>query len=250
MKSLIVALAGLATLWSATTANAQQAINPVNPTGYSYGESYYATPQFGYGYGHVPYYGYRFGYPGTAFGDFQRGLAARIAAQGQYNFLTAEAAISLEEARGIAIENDSRAIQAYWQRRDEWTVRNEATRMTAITPQRAQRLVDMQTADRPTVDQLNPVTAEIEWPLVLQTRELARQRVEIEALFARRAAGQLNPGQTIHHQVKAQTELMRDWLADRARELPFNEYAEAKRLLESLTEEARHPDQRAELAAR
>ncbi len=252
MLSPLLAIALVATLVG--SGQAQQARNPANPTGYAGGYSYGAVdPMFDPAW-HYPDFGWGWGWPigGTAFGDFQRGLAARIAAEGQYNLMTAEAAVSWETARGAAIENHNRWVENYWEQRDRWEARRAETRRKAITPERARHLVNLQLADLPTHDQLHPVSGRITWPTALRTPELAAWRDEVEALFMQRALGQVEDGRTIHDEVKPLIEDMRSDLSERVRhdEVTFQEFSDAKRLLEGLLREARIDPRFRDVAAR
>jgi hypothetical protein len=94
--------------------------------------------------------------------------------------------------------------------------------------------------ERPSPSELDTVTGELTWPLLLQASHYTEYRQALETLFLQRAAdGTIGPAGylEIHHLTDAMLKLLKDAI----REAPPDEYMLAKRFLQSLAHEAGQP---------
>ncbi|MFQ5732207.1 MAG: hypothetical protein ACE5KM_09650 [Planctomycetaceae bacterium] len=183
----------------------------------------------GYGYG-----GYGYGY-GYTYADVirARGLAARNFARAQIDF---------QNARSKYIENQKKWLETYYERKRigeaARRARNEersASVQRYLARQRNQKL------PRLSPDELDPNSGALTWPRGLREFEFSGQRRELEELFALRA--QTGTTSDLAKKIYAGTRAMRLKLLDNIRDLPVDDYIDARRFLERMGNEARRaPD--------
>jgi hypothetical protein len=189
------------------------------------------------------YYGYPYGgsYASTAADGYARGIGEVIRAQGEYNLSTSAAAVNLSEARRREIENDKLWVQTYFETREI----NRQAREAELKRERGnpEDWIRFAQAGRPKLlsnSDLDAVTGKIRWPLLLTAQEYSAQRADLERVFTDRAYHgmvSLN-GLT---RVNDLTDAMLASLKTQIRELPPDQYIEARRFLESLAYEATQP---------
>lgn len=111
----------------------------------------------------------------------QRGRADLVRAAGEYNYNTAIGLIRLEQARRLAMENNKRAAEIYFEKRDL----NKQQRADKLKPVSQEKIIEMareKLPDRLTPQQFRPTEGEITWPGLLQEPKYAEERTRIEAL--------------------------------------------------------------------
>ncbi len=176
-----------------------------------------------------------FGHGTTPAESYARGAAAVMQAQGFRNLLTSQARIHAAEADRLDMENHRRWVQVYFEARKmnrQYRAEQRGQRLTA------EQLEQIAAAGRPdplSPSELDPITGKIHWPILLKADCYEPLRTELEALFAQRAAGDLD--------VEAYLEL--DRLIDQMIEqlkttvcsVPQMDYVAAKRFLRSLAYE-------------
>lgn len=202
----------------------------------------YHDIHFGHHHGHFRYgYGYAygaFGYPG----DFLRGA-------GEFNQLTSQAAVNLQEARGRSIENDLKATETFFARREA----NEAFRRAHTSPPLSQEqlagIAQRMAPDRLTSSQLEPALATIRWPSALQGDEFAELRVKLEELFRQRKAVGAGSNSSVCTAVQEAASDMRQQLQGQVREMSPMDFIAAKKFVDSLAYEARFAPEADGLAA-
>ena len=186
-----------------------------------------------------PYWGgysYRSSTPGES---YARGLADWVRARGEYNRLSSEAAINLEEARARAIVNAKDAVDAYFQIRQKNRDYRQAERGPRPTPEQLERYAQ---AARPTPlspSELDTVTGRVRWPILLRDDRFASLRAEMEELLDRwavsRNLGELKSfGTEQHLAVRRAIGQMEDELRANVRTLPPHDYASSQQFLTSL----------------
>jgi hypothetical protein len=196
----------------------------------------------------APYYGaggYAYGYndPGagsTPAGSYLTGMANAIRAEGQYNLLSSEAAINLEEAAKREIENRQRWTNAYFEMRRV----NEAythPKRTPRPPEAWARLAHEAAPSRlpPTV--LDPVSGRIYWPSTLMDPLFNPNREALEQLFAQRAAAHGAIGIEGYNQIRGAVDDALAKLKTNIRAIDTQHYIEARNFLTSLAYEANFP---------
>ncbi len=188
---------------------------------------------------------YGYGYPylrsATPFEGYARGIADVIRSRGDFNASTSTAAVNFTEARKRAIENAKFYVQTYFEVRDINKQQFDAEqRRLRGTPEDWARYAEAGKPKRLSPSELDVVTGEIRWPMLLTGQELTAYRVELEKAFAERA----------YHGVMASDSFMRVLrlteglvasLKTRIRDVPAEKYVVARRFLESLAYEAGQP---------
>lgn len=185
----------------------------------------------------LPYYTYS----STAAEGFGRGVGDIIRRAGEYNSLSADAAVKYAEARRREIENNKAWVQTYFETRDiNWQAREADLKRRRGTMDDWVRYAQ---ADRPkplSNQALDATTGKISWPILLTSADFSQQRAELEKAFADRAYhGVLGAAEFV--KVTQTTNSMLASLKSQVRDLPSDKYVEAKRFLESLAFQARQP---------
>ncbi|MBN1393717.1 MAG: hypothetical protein JW959_01615 [Pirellulales bacterium] len=199
----------------------------------SAGEPYYPPPYYG---------GYPYSYhSSTAAEGYARGMGDVIRSWGQYNLATSAAAVNLGEARRRQIENDQLWTSTYFQMRDI----NRQHRAAELSQRRSTQAdwIRYVQAGKPKPlggDELDPVTGELHWPILLTGDSFAADRVALQDLFAARAYhGTLNADE--FHKATHLIDRMLAALKDGIHDVPPQQYVAAKKFLERLAYAAGRP---------
>jgi hypothetical protein len=196
----------------------------------------------------IPYVGGGAGWSGywnyqgaTIAGSYARGLAAVIRAQGDYNLATSAAAVNWSVARHREIENDKAWVTTYFEMRDFNREHREAEiRRQRGNPADYVRLVQKAAPKPLTNRQLDAVTGQIRWPMLLTAADFAQQRAVLEKAFAARAYHGVLGAEEFLNAVRTIDE-MSGILADQIASVPPQAYIESRAFLRSLAYEARMP---------
>ncbi|MGO8689920.1 MAG: hypothetical protein ACLQLG_09815 [Thermoguttaceae bacterium] len=168
------------------------------------------------------------------------GLARVIQAEARYNADTAEAAINFSEAQRRQIENWQKWTETYFEVRRINREMRAAERGKPPTEADFIRYAQIGKPRRLTPSELDSITGDISWPLLLRAAELAKFRATLDRVFAQRAASGVIDGDA-YLAVYQLTGAMRDELRQRIHEVPASDYVVARRFLDSLAYEARLP---------
>jgi hypothetical protein len=193
----------------------------------------------------IPYYGGGYGgwwnHSSTVAEGYGRGLANVIRAKGDYNLATSAAAVNFSEARRREIENRSLWTQTYFEMREV----NRQQRDAEIKRQRgnpedypryAQAAKPKPLSNR----ELDAVTGEIHWPVLLTAANYDNQREALAKVFASRAYHGVLKAEDFLSAIRTIDEIAAR-LSERIKELPPQQFVEARRFLKSLAYEARLP---------
>lgn len=189
-------------------------------------------------YSPYPYYYEEAG--STIYGDSMRGLGNVIRSAGQLALDTSAAAVNLTEARRYAIENSKLWTQTYFEMRRLNREYRAAERGPRPSMEKLIRYAQIGRPPRLSPSDLDHVTGEIFWPVLLRTDRLATYRTEIEAVFSQRAVTRILGGEEYMRVVRL-IDFVEGVLRDHIRELPPGEYVTARRFLEGLNYEASLP---------
>jgi hypothetical protein len=204
--------------------------------------SFGPPPYYGYG-----GYGYGFGWGGysgagsTAAGSYLAGLGQTIRAQGQYNLMSSEAAINLEEARKRDIENRERWTNTYFEMRRINKAYRDAERGPRLSTEAWVRMAHDAAPKRLASHALDPVTGQIAWPTALRADAFSQDRETIDQLFAERAATDGAVGIDTYTKIRAAIDDALAKLKDRIRDIDTRNYVEARTFLTGLAREADYP---------
>ena len=195
-------------------------------------------PYFNNGWGGWGGYGRPYG-ASTVYGSYLRGQADLTRAQGEYNLNTSAAAINLEQARSMNLDNRVKYAETYFEMRRINSSERAAERRPHATPEQIARWNESAKPARLTEAELGFVSNEVRWPSVLQDETFDDHRESIEAVLAGRTPENSGVGSHSHRAINATVEQMQEVLQGKIRELPPTEYVAASKFLESLGYEAR-----------
>jgi hypothetical protein len=209
----------------------RRVVVPVVPAG-----AYYGYPYNPYNYNYTPGYS-----SSTVAEGYGHGMADVIRSQGDYNLSSSEAAKNMTEARQKEIENQKQWTQTYFDMR---AVNRQAKEQEAAqhrgTPEEWARYAQAGKPKLLSSKELDSVTGEIHWPVLLTADTYEAERTELEKAFAERAyQGVLSSDSFLN--IRRLTESMLNSLKEQIRDVPASQYMTAKRFLESLAYEASQP---------
>lgn len=177
-------------------------------------------------------------YSSTVQEGAQRGFADVIRSKGQYNLDTAQAASTLQDAASKYLDNRMKATDTYFQMRQANAAYRKAEAIPALSSQQLFRLAAEQAPKTLTSSDLDPLTGDITWPLVLQEDIYTDYRTKLQKLFDNRHTGSA-PTNVFDIQNVANEALAT--LKSNISAYPAPEYLKAKKFLESLAFTARVP---------
>ena len=185
-----------------------------------------------YGYGAYGFGNHYWGAGSTVLGSQMAGMADAIAAQGQYNLMTAYGNVANQQARTASIQNRQLAAQTYFEMRrmnQQYTSAERARNASHTSPAEVAALRAPRSLSP---SQLDPVTGQIEWPSALMNPMFDNDRQMLQALFSQRAEGVYDPSLTA--KIDSVANGMRSKLLSEIKNLPPDAYIAAKSLLDSL----------------
>jgi hypothetical protein len=219
---MFVAGAGLAVAQNAMPVGPANAIAPAYPS------SYYSYP-------------YGFSFSSTPFEGYSRGMADVIRSRGDFNLSSSAAAVNLSEARQREIENQKLWTKTYFEIRD---INREAfdaeQRRLRASPEDWIRYAQSGRPQRLSPSELDTVTGEIHWPMLLTMPQFKAQRVEMEKAFADRAYHGVMGAEVFLRVLQVADDLLAN-LQSQIRNVPADKYLLAKRFLQSMVYEASQP---------
>ena len=191
----------------------------------------------------VPYVGSNWGgiqhHSSTYEEGVQRGYADIIRSQGLRDLLQSQAAVNIEHARALYLENKVARVKTFYERRQ--IARDAAQQKKLAREARVAKYAAIKAArrNRPVVvDQINTVTGEIQWPEVLQDRRFDASRRKLDRLMAERMSGlQGTAGESLRDIRQAATDLSVE-LKREFRTLPAGQYTVGRKFIVNLVEQA------------
>ena len=163
----------------------------------------------------------------------QRGLADVIRSKGAANLMNSEAAKNYEDARRKRIDNRMHATQTWFQMRDFNRQARAAERGPRPTQQDLIRLAESNKPRRLSTSDLDPLSGDISWPVLLRDDQFRTDREKLEQLYDQRAKnGYLTPDQFL--EIDQVSKKMLGDLKKNIRQYPPQSYTQAKGFLTSL----------------
>lgn len=189
----------LATVFECRTANAQYVVRP------------YYRARYRYGYGA---------------GNYGNNMANIIRAQAQAN-------LTNEQARSVAIDNHKKWAQNYFKMKEERQAYDARQReKNKPSPETLEAVAKSNLPRELGPDSLDPVTGHITWPDALQKSDYATQRAELEKLFAQRV--QTGQAAATAEQIHSATAKLADELRSHVEHVPAKDYTTARKFIDSL----------------
>jgi hypothetical protein len=171
------------------------------------------------------------------------GEARYLQGAGDYNRNTAEALKAREQARAIYLQNVRTGLKTYFELKE---INAKYRAATAPMPLTKEKLDQWNLQDQPvrlSRREYNVDTGRIVWPAVLMTAPFDAERIQLEALFARRTANEFGVASDFYRMVDLATDAMsarlKTYLQNGDKFFNDQEYMAAKNFLESLANEAR-----------
>jgi hypothetical protein len=184
-----------------------------------------------------PYWGGSY-HASTAEESMANGMANVIQSAGQANLLNSAAARNYEEARSRDLDNRLKATNTYFEMRKmnrEYTAQERGPKPSS---EQMFRYARDRAPNRLGPAELDPLTGQISWPVILEDEAYKEYREKLDNLFAVRAKyhGQIAPDQYLELQQTAKA--LDAELKKRIKDYPPTDYVKAKGILESLAYEA------------
>jgi len=183
---------------------------------------------------------YGFYAPSTPASAYARGVAAMTRAAGQYNLHSSQGRIARAEARRYELENQLQATETYFKMRLMNREYRALLRGPRPTLEDLKRYAAAGRPERLSPSELDSVTGDISWPILLRDDRYADYRARLETLYAERAASaQLSTSTYLN--IHRTTRAFLKELERRVARVPQMDYIAAKRFIQSLAYEAREP---------
>lgn len=180
-------------------------------------------------------------YASTAQQGASYGMAQMMRAQGYQNLLNSEAAKNWEQATTLDMQNRLQWTETYFEMRKVNREARAAEAPPPVTHERAIRLAKMAAPRRLESTQLDPVTGQIDYPLVLQDEVFKPYRDRLDALFAHRASTGGSIQFEDYQLIQGTVAEFIDALKARVGNYAAGEYGRARTFLNSLAHETRFP---------
>lgn len=183
-----------------------------------------------------PYYDNR---ASTAAESYARGMADVVRSAGEANLRNSEAAKNYEDARSKYFDNRLKWTKTYFEMRKLNKMYRDEERKPPPKQEDIARWAAQGAPDRLSPSELDPLTGQLDWPILLRGDTFKNERDQLEAIFANRASrGYTDPAE--YRQITEVTDKMLATLKKNIKDYPPNAYIESKRFLESLSHEARY----------
>ncbi len=144
-----------------------------------------------------------------------------------------------QERRSRYLDDRGRRAERYFEMRRMNESYRAERRSPGLTPEQLIELNESRLPRRLTAEQWQPTIGLILWPAPLRGAEHAADRARLEQLFAERTPEDSGIGGAGYGEVRRLTRRMRDQLLRRVRELSVEEFAVARKFIDSLAYEAR-----------
>lgn len=177
----------------------------------------------------------------TAFGDMLRGQGELARGVGQFNLDTSRAMINLQTAKSMGIENRMRWTETFFEMRRVNRTNRALEAGPRPTTEQIVRFARMQ-GPRPLSSlELDPLTGEITWPLVLTHDTYDPDREFLDAEFRERAARAGSLDYEKFETVNTRMDDLKAKLKANVLKYPSARYGEARTFLDSLQREFQLP---------
>ncbi len=164
-----------------------------------------------------------------------------IGAAGQANLQNSEASKNYDDARKKEMENSLTYTNTYFEMRRSNREARAAESSGSLSQDQLYRIAQDAAPRRPTASKLDPITGQINWPIIMRDPRYEEDMRKLDALFAERAAKHGNIGANTYREIEATCEALLAELKANIKDYSGTDYAPAKTLLEGLAYEARFP---------
>lgn len=178
-----------------------------------------------------------------------RGQGELARGAGDYNYLSAEAIKSLEQAKALNVDTRMRGLYNYWEAK-RINYENTLGQIKRFTTEQMAAIARKEAPERLASHQYEPFNGRLNWPAVLMGKDFAAHREALNELFATRTTHDVGRNTEFHVTVRDVTDEMELMLHARIDHLPPMEYMAGKKFLNGLEQEAHLVPGTAGLASR
>lgn len=189
---------------------------------------YPASAQAQYGW---PYGGY---YASTAGEGAAMGMAALVTSTGMATLMGSKAAVNVQEAGSLYIDNTVKATQAYIDRQRMLASYQGSLHKPPPSAEQLYRMSQMGLPKSLTTDQLDPVTGDIAWPIVLRDEPFTAYRETAQKFFHAAVAEPQTFSYASYDQLREASDDCRAQLKSRIKSYRPNDYIQATKFIASL----------------
>lgn len=169
--------------------------------------------------------------------SYARGMSDMVRSAGEANLSNSEAAKNYADARSQELDNRLQATDTYFQMRAKNKAYRAAENGPRPTSEQLFRMAKEKAPDRLSPSELDPVTGEAYWPLVLRDDRFAESGKKLSAMLVYWAEHNHTLSLDQFKQLNAQIDQMTAELKGVVTEVPGNVYAEGRKFLTSLAYE-------------
>lgn len=178
-----------------------------------------------------PYGGYYASTPGEG---AAMGMAAMVASSGMATLMGSKAAVNVQEAGSIYIDNTVKATQAYIDRKRMLASYQDSLRKPPPSEEQLYRMAQIGLPKNLGANQLDPVSGDIAWPVVLRDEPFASYRDTAQKFFHEAVANSQNFTYDSYSQLRESSDECLAELKSRIKSYRPNDYIQAKKFVESL----------------
>jgi heme exporter protein D len=171
---------------------------------------------------------------------YTRSMAMIVQSAGLGNLRTSEAAINYQTARSQELDNRTKAAQTYYENRRMIKSYRDAERAPPPTAEQLYRFAKQGIPKPLSANELDQVSGDISWPVVLRGDDFASFREVTEQFYHNRAAGSTDVTYDSYAQFQQAVADCQSLLKSHIKEFKADDYIRAKKFLDSLAYEARN----------
>ncbi len=146
----------------------------------------------------------------------------------------------LREARTLDIQNRVKWTESYYQMRNANREYRASKRTPRLSDEEIVRISRVGLPNRLTTADLDPLTGQLNWPIVLREPAYANERAELDKLFSDRSiASSVSPD--LYNAIQKNTKDLLELLRKNINQYKANDWLNAKKFVESLAYETRFP---------
>lgn len=175
------------------------------------------------------------GYASTAGQGFAMGMADCVRATGMATLMGSMAASNVADAQSKFIDNQVKATQGFIERQRMGQSYQASLRKPPPTAEQLYRLAQEGLPKSLSASQLDPVTGDINWPVVLRDEQFDSYRESAQKFFHEAVANPHSFSYASYHQLQQAGSDCLAMLKSRIKEFRPNDYIEAKKFVDSLT---------------
>ena len=189
-------------------------------------------------YQYSPYYGTQ---ASTAAQAAAMGMSDLVRSAGSYNLQTSEAAINYTQAESQRLSNQLQGAQNYYQMRNMYESYEKQQATPGLTSEESWRLAQENLPKRLRPNQLDPVTGQIYWPMLLQDPRYDKYRQSLDKLFRERETTHGGGGYDLYVETQQATDALMAELRKNLQQYSGTDYMQMKNFIESLAYESKFP---------